>query len=159
MVEIFILQIFLKNFFFSKNRSSFCVLFLNHSYQNKCTQVFGNATKSLSDKVLEKLDGKVTTYIFENKCYFSTFFLMFILRYVKKCSILRMSLLLCSIYVFNFYQDIVWMLQFTDRFRSLNHQAYCSTWNNSFTCTGQLIAAIPIRAVKIPSVVVTRLSF
>ena len=27
------------------------------------------------------------------------------------------------IYIFNFYQDYFWMLQFTDRFSSLNHQA------------------------------------
>ena len=40
------------------------------------------------------------------------------------CSIFRILLLLCSVYVFNFYCDHFWMLQFTDRFSSLNHQAY-----------------------------------
>ena len=38
-------------------------------------------------------------------------FLLIILRYVKKCAQF-------------FYQDYFWMLQFTDRFSSLNHQAY-----------------------------------
>ena len=43
----------------------------------------------------------------------------------KLCScIIPWLLLLYSIYVFNFYQDNFWMLQFTDRFSSLNHQAY-----------------------------------
>ena len=44
-----------------------------------------------------------------------------------------MLLLLYSIYVFNFYQDYFRMLQFTDKFSSLNHHGY---WENKkwFKC-------------------------
>ena len=49
-------------------------------------------------------------------------------------SIFRILSLLYSIYVFNLYQDNFWMLQFTDRFSSLNHQAYWKkkTWSKYY---------------------------
>ena len=51
-------------------------------------------------------------------------FLPFILRYVKKCTKCLECYSYYIPYVFNFYQDYFCMIQRTDRFSSLNHQAY-----------------------------------
>ena len=71
----------------------------------------------------EKWDEKVTArYIFQNTHYFFIFFLPFILRYVKKCTQFLECYCFYIPYIFSYFY--FWMLQFTDRFSSLNHQAY-----------------------------------
>ena len=122
-----LLKIILQNFFFIQKSSVTDHLFVpffwgkksnwTNSYQNAYTQDFINVGKSfISNNIQEKWDGKVPqTSIFQNKCYFSIFFALF-LRNAKKCA--------QSLECYYFYEDYFWMLQFTDRFSSLNHQAY-----------------------------------
>ena len=71
---------------------------------------------------------------FKTNVTFSSFFDLLFLDMWKINSIFRILSLLYSIYVFNFYQDNFWMLQFTDRFSSLNHQAYWKkkTWSKYY---------------------------
>ena len=45
-------------------------------------------------------------------------------------------------YVFNFCQNSFWMLQFTDRFSPLNHQAY---WKKKYDLNVTLLSQITLR--------------
>ena len=91
---------------------------------NTYTYDFTNAAKSfISHQMQEKWDEKVTArYIFQNKCYFSIFFCPLFLGTWK--NVLNFQNVICFYipYIFSFFY--FWMLQFTDRFSSLNHQVY-----------------------------------
>ena len=97
---------------------------MNQYLSKTYTQDFTNAAKSLnSHQIHEKWDEKITArYIFQNKCYFSIFFCPLFLGTWK--NVLNFQNVICFYipYIFSFFY--FWMLQFTDRFSSLNHQAY-----------------------------------
>ena len=66
----------------------------------------------------------IKSTFFQTNITFPSLFALYCLVWEKICSIFGMLLLLYSRYAFNFYQDYFWMLQYTHRFSSLNHQGY-----------------------------------
>ena len=101
------------SFFTQKNIcwSSFCVLFFEVKSKNEPIAIssyvdFINVPKSLTQ-----------TYIFQNKCYFSIFFPLFLAMW-KKCSIIRILLLLhsmCSQFLSKLFLNVTMK-------KVLNHQ-------------------------------------
>ena len=86
-------------------------------------QDFINAASSLiSHKMQEKWDGKVTAKVyFSKQMFLFHLFLPFILRYVK--NVLNFQSIITIIFHIYFHFFYFWMLQFTDKFSSWNHQA------------------------------------
>ena len=103
-------------------KSSFCVLFWGKksNYQKHTHKILImqlNLLLAIRRKKKKKSHSKL---YFSKQVLLFHLFLFFILMYVKKVYT-QFLLLLYSIYIFIF---LFWMLQFTDRFSSLNHQAY-----------------------------------
>ena len=106
-------------------KSSFCVLFWGKksNYQKHTHKILImqlNLLLAIRRKKKKKKSQQVI--FFKTSVTFPSFFVLYSYVYEKSIySIFRMLLLLYSIYIFIF---LLWMLQFTDRFSSLNHQAY-----------------------------------